>query len=430
MDIATKDLLISFLFILLALSILQIIYITTYAYRAKELSSWKISLFPIITLILCMAFPLYANEDNIWDLRFIPFIVGGLYGGYKLGLIQISAALLIRYILGGAGFYTASAVIILVGIIVCVLSKPFLKMNLKQKLLLSAIVLIFGLTVSQILEATFYSEYLSGFFLTQFYSINVIGIIISTILWEGIRNYSSLLQNLIKAEKLQMVSHLAASISHEVRNPLTVSRGFVQLLSDDISPEKRGEFVNIALKELDRATDIINDYLTFAKPAIEKNEEIHIMDELQQAINVISPLATMNGVELEQTMSDQTRDQFIITGERKKFQQCLINVLKNGIESMQDSGGKLHIHLSNFNDSVKIDISDQGVGMSQEQINRLGQPYFTTKEKGTGLGLMVSYSIIKGMDGTIDVSSELGKGTCFSINLPNNRISSPATLIS
>ncbi len=368
-----------------------------------------------------MAFPLYANEDNIWDLRFIPFILGGLYGGYKLGFLQISTALLIRYLLGGSGFYTASAVIILIGIIVCLLSKSFLKMNLKQKIILSATVLIIGLTISQILEAAFYSEYLSGFFLIQFYSINIVGIIISTILWEGIRTYSSLLQNLIKAEKLQMVSHLAASISHEVRNPLTVSRGFVQLLSDDISPEKRGEFVNIALKELDRATDIINDYLTFAKPAIEKNEEIHIMDELQQAINVISPLATMNGVELEQTISDQTRDQFIITGERKKFQQCLINVLKNGIESMQDSGGKLHIHLSNFNDSVKIDISDQGVGMSQEQINRLGQPYFTTKEKGTGLGLMVSYSIIKGMDGTIDVSSELGKGTCFSINLPNNR---------
>jgi len=74
--------------------------------------------------------------------------------------------------------------------------------------------------------------------------------------------------------------------------------------------------------------------------------------------------------------------------------------------------------LSSSPDKVQIDISDQGVGMSQEQMNRLGQPYFTTKEKGTGLGLMVSYSIINGMCGTIEVSSEVGKGTCFSINLP------------
>ena len=75
--------------------------------------------------------------------------------------------------------------------------------------------------------------HLTGWFLLEFYIINILGIIISTILWEGIRTYSSLLQNLIKAEKLKMVSHLAASISHEVRNPLTVSRGFIQLLFED-----------------------------------------------------------------------------------------------------------------------------------------------------------------------------------------------------
>ena len=94
MDLMTKDLLINFLFILLALCLLQILYITTYVYRSKELKSWQIALFPIITLVLCMVFPLYSNEDNIWDLRYIPFILGGLYGGYKLGLTQIGIVLL------------------------------------------------------------------------------------------------------------------------------------------------------------------------------------------------------------------------------------------------------------------------------------------------------------------------------------------------
>ena len=135
-------------------------------------------------------------------------------------------------------------------------------------------------------------------------------------------------------------------------------------------------------------------------------------------MNVISPLANMNGVEIVQTIHDPKINQITMMGDRKKFQQCLINIIKNGIESMKSKGGKLHIHLSSFPDKVQIDISDQGVGMSQEQMNRLGQPYFTTKEKGTGLGLMVSYSIIKGMSGTIEVSSEVGKGTCFRINLP------------
>ena len=173
-----------------------------------------------------------TNEDNFWDLRYVPFILGGLYGGYKLGLIQLGIALLIRFSLGGLGFYTAAVVLIIIGIATCILSKYYLKMNLKQKLLLSVTLLIIGMTISQLLEFIFFSDYLTGLFLLEFYSINILGIIISTILWEGIRTYSSLLQNLIKAEKFQMVNHLAASISHEVRNPLTVSRGFIQLLSE------------------------------------------------------------------------------------------------------------------------------------------------------------------------------------------------------
>jgi two-component system, sporulation sensor kinase B len=289
---------------------------------------------------------------------------------------------------------------------------------LKQKLLLSVILVIFAISISQVLEAAFFSVHLKGFYLIEFYVVNILGIIISTTLWEGIRTYSNLLQNLIKAEKLQMVNHLAASISHEVRNPLTVSRGFIQLLSEEMNHDKRKEFVDIALKELDRATDIINDYLTFAKPAIGKNEEINIIEEIQRCVNVISPLATMHGVEIIQTINETKQDQMIMMGDRKRFQQCLINIIKNGIESMKTNGGKLHIHLSSSQDKVQIEISDQGVGMSQEQMNRLGQPYFTTKEKGTGLGMMVSYSIIKGMNGTIGVNSEVGKGTCFKLSLP------------
>ena len=418
MDLFTKELLINFLFILLALCLLQILYMATYAYRSKELKGWVIALFPIVSLALCMVFPLISNEDNIWDLRYIPFILGGLYGGYKLGLTQIGIALLIRYLLGGLGFYSAAVVIIITGIALCILSKSYLKMNLKQKLLLSVTLLIIGITISQTLEAVSFPVHLTGWFLLEYYIINILGLIISMILWEGIHTYSILLQDLIKSEKLKMVSHLAASISHEVRNPLTVSRGFIQLLFEETSSEKRREFASFALQELDRATDIINDYLTFAKPAIEKNEKININEEIQLAINVICPLSTMNGVEIEQEISDLEQNQFMTIGERKKFQQCLINIMKNGIESMNSKGGKLQIHLSGFQDTVNITISDQGVGMSQEQINRLGQPYFTTKEKGTGLGMMVSYSIVKGMNGAIHVSSQLGKGTCFRLTLP------------
>ena len=137
-----------------------------------------------------MVFPLITNEDNIWDLRYVPFILGGLYGGYKLGLTQLGIALLIRYLLGGLGFYSAAVVIIIIGIALCILSKYYLKMNLKQKLLLSVTLLVIGMTISQLLESIFFPDHLTGWSLLEFYIINILGIIISTILWEGIRTYS------------------------------------------------------------------------------------------------------------------------------------------------------------------------------------------------------------------------------------------------
>ena len=157
-----------------------------------------------------------------------------------------------------------------------------------------------------------------------------------TVLWEVIQTNFQVLQKLIKAEKLQTVSHLAASISHEVRNPLTAAKGFIQLLSEDISPDSRKYYADIALSELDRATEVINDYLTFAKPTLEKKEKINVNEEIQHAVNVIIPLATMNGVQVKLSLLEH--HSYFTKGERKKFQQCLINILKNGIESMENNG--------------------------------------------------------------------------------------------
>lgn len=218
-----------------------------------------------------------------------------------------------------------------------------------------------------------------------------------------------------KSEKLEIVSHLAASISHEVRNPLTVAKGFMQLFYEDLKRNSKKQLCDIAIKELDRAAEIINDYLMFAKPAIEHKEMISIWSELQHAVTIVTPLANMNTVQIQLPLPHD-EDGFIL-GDRQKLQQCLINVLKNGIEAMPN-GGKLQVLLHHHHSDLQIDIHDSGKGMTQEQINRLGEPYFTTKEKGTGLGMMVSFSIVKGMKGSINVTSEPQKGTCFSIKFP------------
>ena len=190
------------------------------------------------------------------------------------------------------------------------------------------------------------------------------------------------------------------------------------MLSEDVSSHTKVQYANIALNELDRATDVINDYLTFAAVSPENKERLRVSEEIQHVVNRIKPLANDNGTGLKLSLFEE--EAYYIMGEKKKFQQCLFNILKNGLESMQDDG-EIYIHLIPDATNIQIMIQDQGIGMTQEQIYRLGEPYFTTKNKGTGLGLMVSYSVIKSMDGTIHVSSVQGKGTCFSINLPIHR---------
>ena len=415
MDFITKGLLINFLFILLALFLVQMIYMAKYANRLQDLKGWVIALFPVLSLILCMLYPVSINKVIVWDLRWIPFILGCLYGGYKLGFPLLFLVLSIRYVQGGTGFYIVLINFTFITILATLLSKYYLRVTIKKKVALSFSLTALCLVNSYYLTTTLFNIPLNNQFWVKFSVIHFIGMLISTLLWEVIRTNFQVLQKLIKAEKIQMVGHLAASISHEVRNPLTVSRGFIQLLSEDISAQSRKEYAEIALMELDRATEVINDYLTFAKPTLEKEEKINIHDEIQHAVNVITPLATMNGVQISLSLLEQ--EPYFTKGEKKKFQQCLINILKNGIESM-DNNGILKIKQSFTDKMIRIDIIDEGKGMTQEQINRLGEPYFTTKEKGTGLGMMVSYSIIKGMNGTIKVTSDYGKGTCFTLKLP------------
>jgi two-component system sporulation sensor kinase B len=416
MDLITKDLLINFLIILFPLFLMQLLYQLKYAYRFEELKEWMSAIFPILSLILCMLLPIEIGEGFSWDLRRIPFILGALYGGYKLGFLLLSLTVSVRYFLDSDGFYLTLLCFSLTAVLVFFLSKYYLKMSVKQKVMISGLLTFLSLMIS-----LFFTEKVVGLNMgtsmwVQYIVINVSGMFIATILWEVIRTNFDVLQKVIKAEKLELVSHLAASISHEVRNPLTASRGFMQLSSEKgVSLETRNYYVDIAIQELDRASAIINDYLTFAKPAIEEKEKIIIYEEIKRVVDVLTPLANMNGVQI--SLSLVKNEPCFVLGERKKFEQCLVNIMKNGIESMPN-GGELEIDLDQHPSTVQINIRDEGTGMTQKQINRLGEPYFTIKAQGTGLGMMVSFSIIKGMNGKISVASVKGKGTCLTIKLP------------
>lgn len=220
-------------------------------------------------------------------------------------------------------------------------------------------------------------------------------------------------QMLMDLEKDRMLGQLAATISHEIRNPLTSIRGFLQLLDQkELSYQDHKRYTDLALSGVDQANTIINDYLNFAKPNVSLQEQLDIKEELDAMLRFITPFATDHQVTIN--ISHENEVPLYILGESKKLRQCLINLVKNAIESMPN-GGEISLSTCKLPNAVQISISDTGVGMSKAQLNSLGKPFYTTKEKGTGLGLVVVMSIIKMMNGKISFSSNLNQGTQCSI---------------
>jgi two-component system sporulation sensor kinase B len=415
MELITKDLLINFLFILLPLFLLQMFYLLEFVYRIDKLKHILFTITFMISIGLCMLFPFSLGDGLTWDLRRIPFIIGILYGGPKNGVILLIFLLLTRFFIeGNSGFYISAITCSIMAIILSIVSQYYLKMPKRQKVLMSGFLVVLYTQIAIFASANIanVSFPAKG---SVYFVIIIVGTLMATLLFEVIRMNSDLLEKLMKAEKLEVVSHLAASISHEVRNPLTTCRGFLQLSHEEEGSPHIKQYLGTAIQELDRASDIINDYLTFAKPAPNKMEQISIYQEIQNVVNILTPLANMNNVQM--LVNFENRDQSFILGDRKKLEQSLINIVKNGIESM-GNGGRLEIKVDYQYPLVRVEIRDEGKGMTQHQINRLGEPYFTTKENGTGLGMMVSFSIIKGMGGQINVDSEIGNWTSFSIEFP------------
>ncbi|GAB6991594.1 sensor histidine kinase [Paenibacillus pini] len=216
-----------------------------------------------------------------------------------------------------------------------------------------------------------------------------------------------------RAEKMEIISELAASVAHEVRNPLQVTRGFLQLLQEK-SKDKEKEYLTLALEELGRASNIITDFLTFAKPEIEQVTLLNISKEFRHIEGILIPLANFQGGK----MTTDIPNDLWIRGNSSKFKQAFINMIKNSIEAL-NGDGQIHIWAYSKNDEVYIHIQDTGEGMNESDLARLGEPYFSNKNKGTGLGLMVTFRIIEAMHGQVVFTSEKDNGTEAVVRFPS-----------
>ncbi|WP_338754281.1 PAS domain S-box protein [Bacillus sp. FJAT-52991] len=214
-----------------------------------------------------------------------------------------------------------------------------------------------------------------------------------------------------KGDKLGAVGQLAAGIAHEIRNPLTTIKGFVQLWGKE-SPTK---YSDIILSELQRIEFIMNEFLMLAKPHQElKMEKLHLNKILNEVMIFMQPEALLHNANIVNTLAANLPTIF---GEMKQIKQVIINLIKNALEAMPN-GGIITMLTKYDNNRVIIELIDEGIGIQKDRIARLGEPFYSNKEKGTGLGLMVSFKIIQNHKGTISFESEEGKGTKVIISLP------------
>ncbi|MBT2288372.1 ATP-binding protein [Paenibacillus albidus] len=215
------------------------------------------------------------------------------------------------------------------------------------------------------------------------------------------------------SEKMEIISELAASVAHEVRNPLQVTRGFLQILGER-SGDKEKEYLKMAVMELDRASHIITDFLTFAKPGVENVDVLNVSEELKHVAGILVPLANLQGGAIELKIQTDLE----VLGSSSKFKQAFINIIKNSIEALGEKG-MITITAWKSGNQIIINIKDNGEGMKVSELARLGEPYYSNKTKGTGLGLMVTFRIIEAMKGTIEFESQAGEGTEVVVKLPS-----------
>lgn len=223
-------------------------------------------------------------------------------------------------------------------------------------------------------------------------------------------------ESIRKSEKLSVVGQLAAGVAHEIRNPLTSLKGFLQLLNSRNLDYK--DYFDIMLTEVDRINFIVNEFMVVANPHVDRlQEEKNLQSILHSIVLLLDTQAILINVQI---VTEYDIDLPLIKCDENQLKQVFINILKNALEAMQN-GGVILIQVKNLKpDKILIRFIDQGTGIPEERISKLGEPFYTTKETGTGLGLMVTYKIIEAHKGHIYIKSKINHGTTVDIILPNS----------
>ncbi|NMO95168.1 sensor histidine kinase [Paenibacillus lemnae] len=409
-----KDILLQLLFALMPF----VMYNVYYRNLEVNYSRQFIMITCSISLGMSMTFPSSMVEGLFFDVRYVIMYFGLMFGGLLTGLILLIEFSIYRLYLGGTGAADAlltMAITFPLSILLCSLYH-----KVKQKQLVTVMAGIsfsaLPLTFLYIHEPDYVFRYLS-FNILAIPVQNFIGIWLLVTLFTKSVTDKELYLKFIQNDKVEAINQVAASLAHEVRNPLTTVLGFLKLIRANAqSREKIERFIDISIEEIHRTEQILSDYLSMNKPLGVGRQQIDLISHLKTVVEVMTPYATMHNVSLQ---ADFPAAVVMVSGNSTEMKQLIMNFLKNAIEAcIEVSNAQVSISLKILPGQVQFEVRDNGVGMNTEQLSRLGSIYYSTKSTGTGLGLTFSYQAIRSMQGTVKAQSEPGSGTVFTISLP------------
>jgi signal transduction histidine kinase len=273
--------------------------------------------------------------------------------------------------------------------------------------------------IDALIPTTFFYKSIAYTLLMPFLLLILCAIIISLTIWliHKERQHQKAYA-MIRIESLTTATQVAAGIAHEIKNPLASLKGFVQLMIKKGREHAKTEYLTIMQDEIERIECLTNQFCMLSKP-MDKVEykTVNLQELVRKIVFLFEQQAMQKSVELTMLAVDASVGPFLIQGNSNQLKQVLINLIRNAIEATGE-GGKVSIGCRKYKGNIVLTIKDNGSGMSLNDLDNLGTPFYTTKENGTGLGLLVSFEIIRHHGGKINIDSCLGVGTTLQIILP------------
>jgi two-component system, sporulation sensor kinase B len=394
-----------------------VIYQFWYESKPKSpfLRKYSLLITSSLAILFCMTFSFYQTEGIYYDLRRIPLWFGTLYGGPVTGFWLSILTILIRVFQGGEGVLPSVFTTIILCLLTILITPLYFKLSAIQKITLGTLISLFFSLVFLLWN------FLNGHLLfhpgtwAEYIILNSIGLILISSSIELIKsNYNNRMKT-IHNDKLHSLHELAAAVNDEIKNPLTTSRGLLQLLKEDISlpEERRNYYYNFALEELKKIGKVVTEYQAFAKPYINKSESFKLRPAL---IEVISLMKTHSDTSMVKIIFENASD-CQIRGNKEYFIRALINIFEESINTMQ-YGSSLEVKSTSLNTSCVITIIKQGNDLKGGMEESIWQSFNGSSASNLGLGMMLAHKVIENMEGSITIGSYMSKCTEIKISLP------------